>query len=120
METRPRVSTFVSSFVNYSNTIPAATDPDAKPPPPSARMGKWSHQDNQFPTNGPRIENLLKITCNIQMCAEIVHMKFLKDRQTITKQKRYSKFSLFSQLHHFEFSSKKHVRFRFFYCFQAL
>lgn len=40
METRPRVSTFVSSFVNYSNTIPAATDPDAKPPPPSARMGK--------------------------------------------------------------------------------
>lgn len=39
METRPRVSTFVSSLVNYTNTIPAATDPDAKPPAPSARMG---------------------------------------------------------------------------------
>lgn len=40
IETRPRVSTFVSSLVNYENTIPAATDPDAKPPPPVARMGK--------------------------------------------------------------------------------
>lgn len=40
IETRPRVSTFVSSLVNYSNTIPAPTDPDAKPPAPAARMGK--------------------------------------------------------------------------------
>ncbi|XP_055312434.1 solute carrier family 12 member 4 isoform X3 [Sitodiplosis mosellana] len=39
LDTRPRASTFVSSFVNYQNTIPAATDPDAKPPQPSARMG---------------------------------------------------------------------------------
>lgn len=40
MDARPRVSTFVSSLVNYTNTIPAATDPDVKPPAPSARMGK--------------------------------------------------------------------------------
>lgn len=40
IDSRPRVSTFISSIVNYSNTIPAATDPDAKPPAPSARMGK--------------------------------------------------------------------------------
>ncbi|XP_049831713.1 solute carrier family 12 member 6 isoform X1 [Schistocerca gregaria] len=38
MEDRPRVSTLISSLANYSNTIPAATDPDAKPAP-SARMG---------------------------------------------------------------------------------
>lgn len=42
METRPRVSTFVSSLVNYENTIPANTDPDAKPAAPAARMGKFS------------------------------------------------------------------------------
>lgn len=42
LDTRPKASTFVSSFVNYQNTIPAATDPDAKPPPPSARMGKFN------------------------------------------------------------------------------
>ncbi|TDG40461.1 hypothetical protein AWZ03_013123 [Drosophila navojoa] len=39
LETRPHISTFISSIANYENTIPAATDPDAKPPPPSARMG---------------------------------------------------------------------------------
>lgn len=44
METRPRVSTFVSSLVNYENTIPANTDPDAKPAAPAARMGKFFHQ----------------------------------------------------------------------------
>ncbi|XP_067002016.2 solute carrier family 12 member 4 isoform X2 [Anabrus simplex] len=38
MEDRPRISTLISSLANYSNTIPAATDPDAKPQP-SARMG---------------------------------------------------------------------------------
>lgn len=38
MEDRPRVSTLISSLANYSNTIPAATDPDAKPQP-AARMG---------------------------------------------------------------------------------
>lgn len=43
IDTRPRVSTFISSLVNYSNTIPAATDPDAKPPAPAARMGKYSY-----------------------------------------------------------------------------
>ncbi|XP_017839242.1 solute carrier family 12 member 4 isoform X2 [Drosophila busckii] len=37
LETRPHISTFISSIANYENTIPAATDPDAKPP--SARMG---------------------------------------------------------------------------------
>lgn len=36
---RPRVSTFISSMANYSNTIPAAEDADAKPAPQSARMG---------------------------------------------------------------------------------
>lgn len=40
LESRPHISTFISSIANYENTIPAATDPDAKPPPPSARMGK--------------------------------------------------------------------------------
>ncbi|KAH8405519.1 hypothetical protein KR215_001947 [Drosophila sulfurigaster] len=39
LETRPHISTFISSIANYENTIPAATDPDAKPAPPSARMG---------------------------------------------------------------------------------
>ncbi|XP_076283775.1 solute carrier family 12 member kcc isoform X3 [Lasioglossum baleicum] len=41
MEDRPRISTLLSSLSNYSNTIPAATDPDAKPPPVQggARMG---------------------------------------------------------------------------------
>ncbi|SPP73176.1 solute carrier family 12 member 6 isoform X2 [Drosophila guanche] len=39
LETRPHISTFISSIANYENTIPAATDPDAKPPAPSARMG---------------------------------------------------------------------------------
>ncbi|XP_055387834.1 solute carrier family 12 member 7, partial [Condylostylus longicornis] len=39
LDTRPRISTFISSLANYENTIPAATDPDAKPPPPSAGMG---------------------------------------------------------------------------------
>jgi potassium/chloride transporter 4/5/6 len=38
MEDRPRISTLINSLANYSNTIPAATDPDAKPQP-SARMG---------------------------------------------------------------------------------
>lgn len=36
---RPRVSTFISSMANYSNTIPAAEEADAKPAPQSARMG---------------------------------------------------------------------------------
>lgn len=40
IESRPRVSTFISSLANYSNTIPAPTDPDAKPAAPAARMGK--------------------------------------------------------------------------------
>ncbi|XP_046385480.1 solute carrier family 12 member 7 isoform X3 [Ischnura elegans] len=46
MEDRPRVSTLLNSLANYSNTIPAPTDPDAqsaggKAPPPTggARMG---------------------------------------------------------------------------------
>ncbi|XP_031825352.1 solute carrier family 12 member kcc isoform X2 [Nomia melanderi] len=41
MEDRPRISTLLNSLSNYSNTIPAATDPDAKPPPVQggARMG---------------------------------------------------------------------------------
>ncbi|XP_052839351.1 solute carrier family 12 member 6 isoform X2 [Drosophila gunungcola] len=39
LETRPHISTFISSIANYENTIPAATDPDAKPAAPSARMG---------------------------------------------------------------------------------
>ncbi|XP_076657034.1 solute carrier family 12 member kcc isoform X2 [Halictus rubicundus] len=41
MEDRPRISTLLSGLSNYSNTIPAATDPDAKPPPVQggARMG---------------------------------------------------------------------------------
>src|SRR5258705_13189252 len=38
MEERPRVSTLINSLANYSNTIPAATDPDAKPVK-SAQMG---------------------------------------------------------------------------------
>ncbi|XP_012540463.1 solute carrier family 12 member 4 isoform X5 [Monomorium pharaonis] len=41
MEDRPRISTLLNSLANYSNTIPAATDPD-KPAPPTgggARMG---------------------------------------------------------------------------------
>nr|CAD7573788.1 unnamed protein product [Timema californicum] len=38
LEDRPRVSTLLSSLANYSNTIPAPTDPDVKPQP-SARMG---------------------------------------------------------------------------------
>ncbi|KAJ6645377.1 Solute carrier family 12 member 4 [Pseudolycoriella hygida] len=38
IDERPRVSTFISSLANYSNTIPAATDPDAKPAAPAARM----------------------------------------------------------------------------------
>lgn len=36
---RPRVSTFISSMANYSNTIPAADDADAKPAAQSAGMG---------------------------------------------------------------------------------
>ncbi|XP_017090303.1 solute carrier family 12 member 4 isoform X8 [Drosophila bipectinata] len=39
LATRPHISTFISSIANYENTIPAATDPDAKPAAPSARMG---------------------------------------------------------------------------------
>lgn len=43
MEDRPRISTLLNSLANYSNTIPAATDPDAKPKPGAqaagARMG---------------------------------------------------------------------------------
>ncbi|XP_071565490.1 solute carrier family 12 member 4 isoform X3 [Temnothorax nylanderi] len=41
MEDRPRISTLLNSLANYSNTIPAATDPD-KPAPAAgggARMG---------------------------------------------------------------------------------
>lgn len=36
---RPQITTIIDSLANYSNTIPAATDPDAKPAQPSARMG---------------------------------------------------------------------------------
>ncbi|XP_066590703.1 solute carrier family 12 member 4 isoform X2 [Prorops nasuta] len=42
LEDRPRISTFINSLANYSNTIPAATDPDSKPGAPAsggARMG---------------------------------------------------------------------------------
>ncbi|CAL1680197.1 unnamed protein product [Lasius platythorax] len=42
MEDRPRISTLLNSLANYSNTIPAATDPDSKPAPAvggGARMG---------------------------------------------------------------------------------
>uniref|UniRef100_A0A182FU13 Amino acid permease/ SLC12A domain-containing protein n=1 Tax=Anopheles albimanus TaxID=7167 RepID=A0A182FU13_ANOAL len=39
IQERPHVTTLISSLANYSNTIPAPTDPDAKPPPASARMG---------------------------------------------------------------------------------
>lgn len=40
MEDRPRISTFISSLANYSNTIPpASTDPDARPSGGGARMG---------------------------------------------------------------------------------
>ncbi|XP_049289960.1 solute carrier family 12 member 4 isoform X1 [Anopheles funestus] len=39
IQERPHVTTLISSLANYSNTIPAATDPDAKPAPASARMG---------------------------------------------------------------------------------
>ncbi|KAG7203194.1 hypothetical protein KM043_010300 [Ampulex compressa] len=42
MEDRPQISTLLSSLANYSNTIPAATDPDSKPAPAAgggARMG---------------------------------------------------------------------------------
>lgn len=41
LDTRPHISTFISSLSNYENTIPAATDPDAKAPAPSARMGMF-------------------------------------------------------------------------------
>lgn len=40
MEDRPRISTFIGSLANYSNTIPpASTDPDARPAAGGARMG---------------------------------------------------------------------------------
>lgn len=40
MEDRPRISTFIGSLANYSNTIPpASTDPDARPSGAGARMG---------------------------------------------------------------------------------
>uniref|UniRef100_W8BPR2 Solute carrier family 12 member 6 n=1 Tax=Ceratitis capitata TaxID=7213 RepID=W8BPR2_CERCA len=39
LETRPHVSTFISSLANYENTIPSATDQDSKTAAPSARMG---------------------------------------------------------------------------------
>ncbi|CAL7949519.1 unnamed protein product [Xylocopa violacea] len=41
MEVRPRISTLLNSLSDYSTTIPAATDPDAKPAPVQggARMG---------------------------------------------------------------------------------
>lgn len=40
IQERPQITTLISSLANYSNTIPAPTDPDAKPAPASARMGK--------------------------------------------------------------------------------
>lgn len=39
MDARPRASKFLSSLANYSNTIPSAGDPDAKPQRGGARMG---------------------------------------------------------------------------------
>lgn len=39
MEDRPRISTLLSSLANYSNTIPAAGDPDKPTAPPASRMG---------------------------------------------------------------------------------
>ncbi|XP_067626906.1 solute carrier family 12 member 6 isoform X2 [Eurosta solidaginis] len=39
LDTRPHVSTFISSLANYENTIPSATDPDSKAAAPAARMG---------------------------------------------------------------------------------
>uniref|UniRef100_A0A182J3L6 Uncharacterized protein n=1 Tax=Anopheles atroparvus TaxID=41427 RepID=A0A182J3L6_ANOAO len=38
IQERPHVTTLISSLANYSNTIPAPTDPDAKPAPAAARM----------------------------------------------------------------------------------
>lgn len=39
MEDRPRISLILNSLANYSNTIPAPADPDAKPAAGGARMG---------------------------------------------------------------------------------
>ncbi|XP_074105082.1 solute carrier family 12 member kcc isoform X2 [Cotesia typhae] len=44
LDNRPRVTTLLNNLASYSNTIPVATDPDAKSPPPAgapggARMG---------------------------------------------------------------------------------
>ncbi|XP_055598463.1 solute carrier family 12 member 4 isoform X2 [Uranotaenia lowii] len=39
IQERPQITTLISSLANYSNTIPAPTDPDAKPAAASARMG---------------------------------------------------------------------------------
>uniref|UniRef100_A0A1Q3G591 Putative amino acid transporter n=2 Tax=Culex tarsalis TaxID=7177 RepID=A0A1Q3G591_CULTA len=39
IQERPQITTLISSLANYSNTIPAPADPDAKPAPASARMG---------------------------------------------------------------------------------
>lgn len=41
LEDRPRISTLISSLANYSNTIPAASEADAKPGQKSARMGEF-------------------------------------------------------------------------------
>lgn len=39
---RPQITSMIGSLANYSNTIPSApADGDAKPPQPSARMGKF-------------------------------------------------------------------------------
>lgn len=43
MHERPQITSMIGSLANYSNTIPSApdgADGDAKPPAPSARMGK--------------------------------------------------------------------------------
>ncbi|XP_057338633.1 solute carrier family 12 member 4 isoform X3 [Microplitis mediator] len=44
LDNRPRITTLLNNLASYSNTIPVATDPDAKSPPPAgapggARMG---------------------------------------------------------------------------------
>ncbi|EDS37902.1 conserved hypothetical protein [Culex quinquefasciatus] len=43
IQERPQITTLISSLANYSNTIPAPTDPDAKPAPASARMVYTEH-----------------------------------------------------------------------------
>lgn len=60
---RPQITSMIGSLANYSNTIPSApegADGDAKPPPPSARMGKFLvHPNIRCETSSPRNHNRL-------------------------------------------------------------